>query len=522
MAVSIRLTRTGSGPKRQLGVSLLLVVLLLMLGVGLFGVTASQESIRAVLSDKKLGVGLNEAKEALVAYGVAHPTRPGALPCPAMNLNGIAEPLDVTGACPSYLGLLPWRTLGIGDVRDESGELYWYALSQNFRNFVTINSDTKGTRTVFSGSPPVTVTAEAVAVLFSPGGVIEGQTRNDTVALCPSTGTAIANKLCAANYLDTAAGVNNGVSVPPGLGPFITVEPSSTFNDRLVVLRTSDLIPIVERRIAAEIRETLLDYRAASRDAITGNGCNCYPWADSDGDGDSDVGNNHGRVPLTRARPHNWGTTLKDAGGILYTLPTLPPYFQTNRWHEMVYYAVGRNALQNLGLNPTPCDTCSGDPLLAPPPVLLKGSLSVDKSIGHAVILITPGSAGANRPGATFTWGNYIDDGMNRDKDDRFVTPTSKSFDRDRILTLPDDVPPASCRPNAQILIRNAPCQSGSKVKKICEKTVSNLNTFNAGIGCSCSGEATRMITANNLGGCLSSLRPATCQAAIAALQVCK
>ena len=43
-----------------------------------------------------------------------------------------------------------------------------------------------------------------------------------------------------------------------------------------------------------------------------------------------------------------------------------------------------------------------------------------------------------------YNWGDYIDDSANRDGDDRFLTPVSKSFDRDRILTVADDIPPAA------------------------------------------------------------------------------
>lgn len=487
--------------RRQRGAALIFVVLLMVVGIGLFVVNASTETARVAQSDAKLAAGLNAAKEALIAYAVAHTARPGALPCPDIDNDGLADPPGA-GACSRYLGRLPWRTLGIGDVRDHDGELLWYALSDLLRDGVAISSDTKGNRTVRSGTAAVTQTIEAVAVVFAPGGVLAGQARDSTAAICATTGANVARNLCPANYLETAAGVNNAALT----GPYIAADPSPSFNDRLIVLRTSDLIPLVERRVAGDLRRVLFAYRQASKGAITGGGCNCYPWPDSDFDGSSNTDNNKGRIPITAA-PHNWGTTLKDGAGNVFTLPTLPPYFQANGWNSIIFYTVGRNALENLG---TGCSNCTDDPLL-PPPTLLKGTLSIDKNIGHAVVLITPGSAGASRPSGN--WGDYIDDGMNRDGDDRFVTPASKSPDRDRLFTIADDLPPASCNTNAQMLIYNAPCKlQGNTPKPVCQQAASNLQF------CTCSGDATAMINPP----CRNTLNPPACQAAVASLQACK
>jgi hypothetical protein len=506
-------------PRTQHGAALLFVVLLLVIGTGLFIINASQETVRVVQSDTTLASGLNAAKEALIAYAVAHPNRPGALPCPAVSYDGQEAPLTA-GACPAYIGRLPWRTLGLGDVRDESGEHYWYALSENFRDGLVVNSDSKGNLTVSSVTAAgVTLSTGTAAVIFSPGGVLPGQSRDAMPAACATTGSTIARDLCAANYLDSTSGANNAAAVPVPVATrtYVMTEAGPAFNDRLIAVRTSDVIPLVERRVAADIRRTLLLYREAARLAVTKEGCNCYPWPDSDGDvgGTSNVGQNKGRIPLTPS-PHPWSPqppaapiNLADASGKTFPLPPLPSYFVANEWNKVIFYAVGRNALENLG---DLCTTCTNDPLL-PPPTFLKGTLSIDKNIGHAVILITPGSAGANRP-VPGGWGNYIDDGMNRDGDDRFVTPKSKSPDRDRLLTIPDDLPPASCRTNSQILIKNAPCHTtGSDSKPVCKRAVHNLK---AHCGCAPSGEA--LIEEP----CRNTLNPPDCEAAVATLQACK
>lgn len=492
---------------RQRGAALIITVVLVAAGIAIVAAGLANEVTRSQQSELNTGLTLAQAKDALIARAVAHPTHPGALPCPDTDNDG-EENAPVAGACPSYIGRLPWRTLGIDDLRDENGERLWYALSPNFRDAgsVQINSDAKGDRIVYSGSSALTLTAQAVAVIFAPGAALGGQVRASTMAICANTGTSIARSLCAVNYLESIATADNASAS----GPYISARPGASFNDRLIVLRTADLMPLVERRVAADLRQVLVQYRDRSGDAILAGGCNCYPWADNDKNGTSDTGNNRGRIPLT-ALPHNWGTVLTDsATGIAYpALPTLPPYFQVNGWANVVYYAVGRNALENFGLAPTACTTCTVDPA-APPPTLLLGTLSLNDTIGHAVVLITPGSAGASRP--SNTWGDYIDDASNNDDDDRFVTPVSKAFDRDRIHTIPDDAPPASCSPNAKILIENAPCHTtGFDVKPICRKAASNLAY------CSCSTAGTAMISAP----CQNTLNPQACKTAVDQLQAC-
>src|SRR5688572_15166249 len=106
--------RRSSLPVRQRGAALLFVVLLLIVGIGLYVVNASRETARTVQADKSVSVTLGQIRDALAAYAAAHPKRPGALPCPDTNDDGDAEVLvGVAYTCPSYLGRLPWRTLGL-------------------------------------------------------------------------------------------------------------------------------------------------------------------------------------------------------------------------------------------------------------------------------------------------------------------------------------------------------------------------------------------------------------------------
>src|SRR5215207_9438444 len=133
-----------------------LLILILMMGVGsmllVYGSTTALG--RAVKAESYTRGVLDQARQALIGRAVADANRPGSLPCPDTDDDGSAE-LFVGSSCPSYVGRLPWRTLGIGDLRDAAGERLWYALSPNFRDHPTapaINSDSTGTLTVYSSS----------------------------------------------------------------------------------------------------------------------------------------------------------------------------------------------------------------------------------------------------------------------------------------------------------------------------------------------------------------------------------
>ena len=368
---------------------MLLVVMLVGMAAALLVYGMADTTTLALRRDQNTAAALAQAKQALIGRAVSDVNRPGSLPCPDTDDDGSAE-LFAVNDCPSYIGRLPWKTLGLPDLRDSGGERLWYALSNKFRDHPTaepINSDTTGNRTVYSESTATTLTAEAVAVIFAPGPVVAGQIRDP------------ANANNAVNYLDTKGGVNNAIAA----GPFISALRSDTFNDKIMVITTADLMPPVEQRVAREVRSALLAYKDNS-------GCNCYPWADiSDGTSQTDL--NRGRVPTT-ALPENWGTG---------TIPALPGWYVNNDWRLVIYYAVGRNFLQSGG---AACAFCV-DP-----------TLTVDGVTGKQAVIITPGPAGVS--GAHTNWPfDYFEDAQNNDdSNDIYVIPSSTAYARDRLYII--------------------------------------------------------------------------------------
>lgn len=341
----------------------------------------------ALRRDQDTAALLAQAKQALIGRAVADSTRPGSLPCPDIDDDGSAEStVAYGGVCPNYIGRLPWKTLGLPDLRDASGERLWYALFPAFRDHSSaglLDVDTKGGLTVYQDSTATVITAQAVAVIFAPGLVIAGQNRDPASANNP------------ANYLDATGGVNNAIAG----GPFIGAQPSSTFNDKLLVITTADLMPPLERRVAREMLALLQSYRSTSA-------CACYPWAANDFDDDSVIGRTRGMVPMEDAEPHSWASL-----GI--NVPTwIANDSPNNKWGGLFYYAIA------------PSESADHT----------AGTLTVNGASKN-LVLITTGPAGASRPSTNLA--DYLDDAENRDGDAIYITPSSTAYARDRLYTIP-------------------------------------------------------------------------------------
>jgi hypothetical protein len=240
-----------------------------------------------------------KAKEALVARAVMDDNRPGSLPCPDTDNDGVAQ-LFAGNQCPSYLGRLPWRTLDLPDVRDGDGERLWYVLSRTHRDHAAaepINTDTLGELAV-NGNPPAT---QALAILVSPGAVLQRAGASSTqLRDCP------ANCNAPANYLDSAAGFDNAAWVAGGVVNLVSAPASASFNDRLVAILNDDIMPLVEKRAAREIAVGL---KTRYQDWQSATGRGFYPWPapfnDPANPGTGVSGTLHGHLPVTTA-PAVW------------------------------------------------------------------------------------------------------------------------------------------------------------------------------------------------------------------------
>jgi hypothetical protein len=534
--------RRGDPARAQLGfggVVMLVLVISIAAGAALFSFMRSNKLPLA--QERKNGDVLINAKAALLGYAIARgvsrcttpsnaaacaqeeEARPGELPCPDTDGDGLEN-----RPCNSsiLLGRLPWKTLGIPEPKDSAGETLWYALSGPFRDWDSnpytsasakqLNSDTRGNITVRNADGS-NLTTDAVAVVFAAGAPFGTQNRSTSVvATCGLTNANLRRSECSSNYLEsvtllTAAAQTHGPFIRVAAGPR-----SSTFNDQVIFLTTSELMPPIEMRIGTEVKKLLQDYRANSI-------CQCYPWADTwpYSGGIADIGQNRGRFP-TDPFPEDWGSG---------SIPRLPTWLGANDWHNLFWYSVSK---QNADPDVTkPCRSCSASEML-----------TVDGTPVSA-LFFTPGTPRDARPrlGDTTRVNNlslYLGDTANNDGGtaslcpdvgeiggaagtgnlgtinlacDRYTKPTATAFDRNRLYMI-GVAAPGTCAANAQIIRAASPCgvgYSGSSVNPVCTTAISNLDA------CPCKSAAKIMA----IEPCRNEVNSPQCIAAMSTLQQC-
>ncbi|MBU0623143.1 MAG: hypothetical protein KJ795_14990 [Gammaproteobacteria bacterium] len=314
--------------RSQRGAAFMVMLVIMVIGGAALLVSSLGKAALQNDRDQKTADALAQAKEALIGYAVkvevsstdvacaatSNCPRPGDLPCPDTDNDGDAEGscgnADGSTGQSSRLGRLPWKTLGLPDLRDGSGERLWYAVSNNFKNNTRticnnsnlagcLNSDTTGTITVFGADGTVTNTANsvtgAVAVVFAPGPALDRQDNvtqnrgctvnvdcdvNDKCTTSPPTNTPKCNPV---NYLDVATvggNTRDNKSFTDGLttdgfiqGRILDGNGRIILNDHLLVISQDNIILPVQKRVAAEVKNCLVEY------AATPQNNDYYPWA---------------------------------------------------------------------------------------------------------------------------------------------------------------------------------------------------------------------------------------------------
>lgn len=272
-------------PARQRGAALLILLALVTVVITYTIVAGLNRSAGDLTRarDQKTYAALAQAKEALIGYAATYHInldtyQPGALPCPDRNEPGNSAEGTASSPCTSSaslrIGRLPWKTLGLPDLRDASGERLWYALSANFVNAPTstvVNSDNFGDLFFnLSVKPPpsssYTATSLAnsiVAIVFAPGAVANAQNRD------PTNITALKS---VSNYLEG----KNGDVANDDL--FETGPASASFNDTLLAVSHSDLFSVVENMVANKIETDVKPFITAYVAALP-SGARYYPFA---------------------------------------------------------------------------------------------------------------------------------------------------------------------------------------------------------------------------------------------------
>ncbi len=259
--------------QRQSGAVMMIMLIILIIGSAAFLVTSLTNAALSIARDSTTSDVLAQAREALLGYAASDPNRPGELPCPDFNNDGqilIAD--DYSGSnCKSLVGWLPWKTLGLPELRDANGNHLWYALADPFHanSSAILNSDTPTTYptkmlTVINSATGATLASNVVAIVFSPSTALAGQIRS------PIDNNASSS---IPNYLEGDNAIL-GTTVFQTANDKLIPLPTPTINDRLLTIDRDSLFQIIERRITREVKGCLDNYASTAS-----NTNNRYPWA---------------------------------------------------------------------------------------------------------------------------------------------------------------------------------------------------------------------------------------------------
>lgn len=307
-------SRAATAASRQRGAGIfLLAVFLFAIFVSLTAIgmsTRATEAQRQRITERALA----HAREALLGYAAERPidaeVGPGYLPCPDLDDNGWAEATcgSLTGHLgqADRLGRLPWKTLGLPDLRDGHGERLWYAVSSKHKGLLNCAAsrdcrdltpvsglgtitvrDTRGLP-IHDGTfsdPASAADGGAVAIVIAPGPPMmradgHEQRRACTAGECDAAGRCTveppqrAARCDPRNYLDVApaptGGEDNAEFVDRNdaparwrnrdgfiQGPIIDGEGTPRVNDRILAVGYADLMPRVMARVALEASQCL-------------------------------------------------------------------------------------------------------------------------------------------------------------------------------------------------------------------------------------------------------------------------
>lgn len=363
----------------------LLASMILVLLIGISALVAfSRGTDSEATKQRRTDEALAQAKAALIGYAIGRPletTEPqrrlGELPCPDLDGDG-----DADIACDSEasrLGRLPWKTLGLPDLRDGDGERLWYAVSHTYKmnprttcslpeDAGCLNSDAAGSITVRDAQGNVTHSAVpsatladpanfrgAVAIVIAPGATLVRQ--DGTAQVRDATGSSQA-----INYLDNAFGEDNVNFTDYATNGFIAgpvrnaASGEVIANDRIAIVTHEELIPVLEKRVVQEVANCLDAYAAAN--------LNRYPWAADLTE--SAINHNYadstgrltGRIPQTLNNTHTNSSNAMNP-----SWPAHPSCFLGlglrwwDEWKLRVFYAVA-DSYKPGATPPTACASC--------------------------------------------------------------------------------------------------------------------------------------------------------------------
>lgn len=252
-------------PKRQQGLAFLVLVIIIALAFTAYMFSDLSVSQIKVDRDKNTQLNLKKAKQAVINYAVTYADRAidndyGILPNPETFFNG--NDGNMAGAAgarnTNVVEWLPWRSLDLPNLKDDSGTCLFYAVSGTYKLGALadmINEDSIGMFRVINSAGTVvqggSADSQVVALVIAPGAPLQGQARNPTVV----------NSSCGRDYGNVSAYLEgNGVydnsttsAAIDTIDDFIhATETSSTeatpYNDKFLTITREEIWNVIVSR----------------------------------------------------------------------------------------------------------------------------------------------------------------------------------------------------------------------------------------------------------------------------------
>jgi hypothetical protein len=259
---------------------LIVLATVLVLGIAWFTVGAlGKVPVTSAQRETRTGRALQAGKQALLAHVAQYAARsstsePGQLPCPESLTYTATTEGQASTSCSNAtetVGRLPWRTLGIDQLRDADGEPLWYVLSRGFRN-APVNFATVG-QIGYNGAANA-----AVALVVAPGQALN--TLADPAAppaACAKVNQRTTNRYDnSVNPLDPTKFLECGNATGSYANPG-NATPSWTqwSNDRVLVITQAEwadaIAGAVADRIQRQVAPAMEDYRTTTSLASWGD-----------------------------------------------------------------------------------------------------------------------------------------------------------------------------------------------------------------------------------------------------------
>jgi hypothetical protein len=276
---------------RQRGALFIVMATVLVLGFAWFVVAAmGRTGVMQAERDAKTAAALQAGKKALLSHVAQYAGRtgvgyefPGRMPCPeSLNAYGTASEGEAPGACSNVaveIGRLPWKTLGIDQLRDGDNEPLWYALSPNFHP-VAFPLNPAPPNPYLNFATPAALPFDGtnvVAVILAPGRAVKSNPCSGVV----QTINRYALPLEPRKFFecDGVAGGNNGTGVPyytnPGTG--------SPSNDHALAITQAEWADAIAGPVADRIQREVAAVMGQFRSTVSNTswGRQFLPFASS-------------------------------------------------------------------------------------------------------------------------------------------------------------------------------------------------------------------------------------------------